>query len=647
MARYQISEAERGTHETLEGSDPPAAPGNQPFAMLAVAVLGVVYGDIGTSPIYALRESFAGHNPIAVTTGNVLGILSLIFWTLILVISLKYMIFVLRADNRGEGGIFALLALLRPGQDQEREWRRALILTGILGASMLYGGAMITPAISVLSAVEGLEVAAPHLQHFVLPITIGILIALFAVQRHGTATVGAVFGPLTLIWFSVLAVLGVRGILHNPEVLLAIDPRYAIDYFSNNGVKGYYALYAVFLVATGGEALYADLGHFGRHPIRVVWFAIVLPALLLNYFGQGALLISDPVGTVNPFYHLAPSWGLYPLIILATAATCIASQAVISGAYSLTRQAVQLNLLPGLTVSQTSAHAHGQIYMPTVNWLLMIAAITLVLLFQSSGNLAAAYGVAVNSTMAVTTILAYNVARERGGWSIWSSLAFLLGFLAIDLGFLGANLRTIPQGGWLPLLTGAILFTVMTTWRSGSSLLAEQITNITPTMETFIGRVKAEGIPRVPGVAVFFTGRLDHAPPALLQLTASTGVVHERVILVRVVVEPVPKTNADERIELAELDEGFSRLLLRYGFMQGPNIPSDLAACVACGLKVNLDEIRYFTGHLDMLAGRKSHGMVSWRDRLFVRMAANTQDVTAHYQIPAAQVMQVGLQVGI
>jgi len=647
MPADQKSETGRNVQQEAEERASHAPPQNQPFAILAVAVLGVVYGDIGTSPIYALRESFAGHNPIPVTPNNVFGILSLIFWTLVLVISLKYMIFVLRADNRGEGGIFALLALLRPARGLERKRRHALILLGILGASMLYGGAMITPAISVLSAVEGLQVAAPKLQHYVIPLTVAILFALFAVQRHGTAKVGAVFGPLTLIWFAVLAALGVRGILRAPEVLLAVDPRYAIEYFAANGVKGYYALYAVFLVATGGEALYADLGHFGRFPIRVVWFTVVLPSLLLNYFGQGALLISDPIGSPNPFYHLAPAWGLYPLIILATAATCIASQAVITGAYSLTRQAAQLGLLPRLTVAQTSAHAHGQIYVPAVNWLLMAAAIGLVLAFRSSGNLAAAYGVAVNSTMAITTVLAYNVARERGGWSVPSALAFLLGFLAIDLGYLGANLRTIPHGGWLPMLIGASLFTVMSTWRTGAMLLAQQVTNMTPTIDTFIGRVKGEQIPRVPGVAVFFTGRLDHTPPALQQLVASMGVVHQRVILVSVVIEPVPKTHPEERIELTELDAGFSRLLLRYGFMQGPNVPSDLAACVDCGLDVELDKIHYFIGHVDMLAGRKRHGMVSWRDRLFVRMAANSQDATALYQIPAAQAMQVGVQVGI
>jgi KUP system potassium uptake protein len=632
--------------EALERA-PVVQPHSQSFTVLAVAVLGVVYGDIGTSPLYALRETFAGKNPIPISPDNVLGVLSLIFWALILVISLKYMIFVLRADNRGEGGTFALMALLYPDRHQDRVSRRTLILLGILGASMLYGGAMITPAISVLSAVEGLQVAAPHLHRYVIPITAGILFALFAVQRHGTARVGAIFGPLTLVWFAVLAVLGIRGILQAPEVLLAVDPRHAIRYFADNGMVGYFAIYAIFLVTTGGEALYADLGHFGRIPIRRVWFAFVLPSLLLNYFGQGALLIADPAGASYPFYHLVPSWGLLPLVFLATAATCIASQAVITGAYSMTRQAVHLGLLPGLTVHQTSADARGQIYMPTVNWFLMIAAIGLVLAFRTSGNLAAAYGVAVNSTMAITTVLAFNVARERGGWRLPAALAFLIGFLFIDLGFLGANLRTIPDGGWLPLLIGITLFTIMTTWRRGAGLLAGQIASTSPSLETFIGQVTGAKITRVPGAAVFFTGRLDQTPPALQKLVRSTGVLHEQVILTTVVIEPVARIEPAERIELTALDAGFYRLVLRYGFMQGPNIPSDLASCAELGLTLDLDQVNYFIGQVDLLAGRKLRGMAAWRDRLFVRMATNSQDATAFYQIPIGQVMKVGLQMGI
>ena len=632
--------------EALKRAPPPTAH-SQSFAVIAIAVLGVVYGDIGTSPIYALRECFAGKNPIPVTPANVFGVLSLIFWTLVLVISLKYMVYVLRADNRGEGGIFALIALLRPDRDQDRWRRRILILLGILGASMLYGGAMITPAISVLSAVEGLQVAAPHLQHYVIPITVLILFALFAVQRHGTAAVGAVFGPLTLVWFAVLALLGVRGIVQAPEVLLAVNPWYAVQFFLANGWTGYFILYAVFLVATGGEALYADLGHFGRKPIRQVWFAFVLPALLLNYFGQGALLITAPGESIHPFFHLAPAWGLYPLIILATAATCIASQAVITGAFSLTRQAVHLGLLPRLLVAQTSADARGQIYMPAVNWVLMVAAIGLVVAFRSSGNLAAAYGVAVNSAMAATTVLAFNVARERGGWRLPAALLFLLGFLSIDLGFLGSNLLKIPEGGWLPLLIGLVLFTAMTTWRKGASLLAERIAETASSLETFIGRIAAERVPRVPGAGVFFTGRLDQTPPALQQLVRHTGVLYERVIILTVVIEPQPKTDPEERIEIKDLGSGFHRVVLHYGFMQGPNIPSELAGAAELGLTTELDKVHYIIGQVDLLAGRKLRGMARWRDQLFVLMASNTQDATAFYQIPAAQAMKVGLQVGI
>jgi len=632
--------------EALERA-PVVQPHSKSFSVLAIAVLGVVYGDIGTSPIYALRETFGGKNSIPVSPDNVLGVLSLIFWTLILVISLKYMMFVLRADNRGEGGTFALMSLLYPDRGQDRRWRRALILLGILGASMLYGGAMITPAISVLSAVEGLSVAAPTLQSYVIPITAGILFALFAVQRHGTAKVGAVFGPLTVVWFAVLAVLGIRGIMQAPEVLLAVDPRYAVHYFANNGMSGYLALYAIFLVSTGGEALYADLGHFGRVPIQKVWFAFVLPSLLLNYFGQGALLIVDPAGSSHPFFHLAPTWGLYPLIFLATAATCIASQAVITGTFSMTRQAVHLGLLPELRVEQTSHHARGQIYMPTVNWFMMVAAIGLVVAFQSSGNLAAAYGVAVNSTMAITTVLAFNVARERGRWSLPAALAFLIGFLFIDLGYLGANLVTIPDGGWLPLLIGTILFVVMTTWRRGSNLLAEQVATSSSSVLTFIGQVNGEKTPRVPGCAVFFTRHPEQTPQALQHLARTTGVLHEEVILATVIIEPVPIVGATERIELTALDSGFYSLVLRYGFMQGPNIPSDLSRCAELGLDLEMDQIRYILGHTDLLAGRKLKGMAAWRDKLFVRMAINTQDTTSSYQIPAAQTMKVGLQIGI
>ena len=641
---------ERAGSGKSSGSEPKES-GNRPRSAtsiaLSLAVLGVVYGDIGTSPIYALRECFSGKHPIPITPDNVLGILSMMFWTLLLVVSLKYMVFVLQADNRGEGGTFALLALLRPERGQERRRRRALILLGVLGASMLYGGAMITPAISVLSAVEGLQLAAPALHDYVVPITLGILVALFSVQRHGTAVVGAVFGPLTLVWFAVLALMGIRGILIEPQVLQALDPRYAVRYFSTNGVAGYLVLYAVFLVTTGAEALYADLGHFGRKPIRQVWFVLVLPALLLNYFGQGAILIAEPSASVHPFFHLAPQWALIPLIVLATAATCIASQAVITGAYSLTRQAMQLGMFPPLTVEQTAADSHGQIYMPAVNWILMAAAIGLVLAFRSSGNLAAAYGVAVNSTMVITTVLAFVVARERGGWRLGPALIFLAGFMLIDLGFLGSNLMTIPDGGWLPLAIGSVLFTLMVTWRRGTGLLQDQIARITPNLETVIGRVKGEKIARVPGTAVFMAGCFDHAPPSLPKLIRHSGVAFERVIVLRVVFEPVPTTQQSERIELTDLGDGFYRIVLHYGFMQTPNIPSELRQCAEFGLALELDELHYVVNNLDLLAGHKREGMALWRDKLFAFLDRNTQDASAAYHIPIDQLMTVGQRVGI
>lgn len=638
----------RNTRQSAREQGGPPTPQGSPVTMAAsLGVLGVVYGDIGTSPIYALRECFFGKAPIAVTATSVLGILSLVFWTLLSIISLKYMRYVLEADNRGEGGTFALLALLWPERTSRNGRRRLLMLVGLLGASMLFGGAMITPAISVLSAVEGLRVAAPSLGSAVIPLTIGILVALFAVQRHGTAKVGALFGPVMLIWFAVLAVLGIHGILRAPRVLLAVNPWYAFAFLREGGWRAYLVLYAVFLVTTGGEALYADLGHFGRQPIRRVWFAFVLPALLLDYFGQGGLLLAGPSGSAHPFYGLAPSWALYPLIALATAATCIASQAVITGAYSLARQAIQLGHLPRLRVEQTSSEAWGQIYMPAVNWFLMIAAIGLVVLFQSSGNLAAAYGVAVNSAMAVTTVLAFNVWRKRENWRLPAALAFLVGFLAIDLGFLGSNLMRIPDGGWLPMLIGVAFFTLMTTWHTGENLLSERMARASSDIDTFLGRIANNPPHRVPGTAVFITERLDQAPPALVQFLKHTAVLHERVILLTVIIEPVAKTSVDERIEIKELANGFYSVALHYGFMQGPNVPSELSACGRLGLAIDLQNAHYFLGHVNLFEAGRRHGMSAWRDRLFIFMERNAEEATDYYQIPAAQTMNLGSQVGI
>lgn len=647
MAESQTEVKGRDAYQKAFNSNESSEPQGQMFAALALAVLGVVYGDIGTSPIYALQQCFIGNHPLPVTQSNILGILSLVFWTLLLVISLKYMIFVLSNDNKGEGGIFALLALLRPNRDQRRWSRRLLIMIGVIGAATLYGDSMITPAISVLSAVEGLHVATPSLSGYVDPITVLILLLLFLVQKFGSGKIGIAFGPIMLLWFLALAALGVHGILRKPVVLLAVSPWYGMKFFLHNGVTGFLILSSVFLVTTGGEALYADLGHFGRTPIRRVWYFFVLPSLLLNYFGQGALLLIDPKAVKNPFFHLAPQWGLVPLVLLATAATVIASQAAITGAFSLTRQAIQLNFLPQFQVKQTSAESSGQIYVPLVNWLLMVAAIGLVLAFHSSTNLASAYGVAVNMSMAITTLLVFNVQLERSGWKMGSALVFLIVFLAIDLSFLGSNMLKIPDGGWISLAIGAAMFVVMTTWRQGSRLLAQQISENAERFDDFMERIRKEKLMRVPGTAVFFTGRLHQTPPALQQVVRHVGALQENVLLVTVLIEKVSRVNPEERLEVTKLQDGFARVVLHYGYMQGQNIPAELIRLKDHGMSFDPAKVSYFIGQVDMLTGRKPGGMSIWRDKLFVWMARNTRDTTAMYHIPAEQAMTVGLQIGI
>lgn len=615
---------------------------------VGLAVLGIVYGDLGTSPIYALRACFRGVSPVPITEANILGILSLIFWVLTIVISLKYMVFILRANNHGEGGIFALLALLRPDQDQESRSRRTLILTGLFGAGLLYGGTMLTPAISVLSAVEGLEVAAPSLHSYVLPITITILVLLFAMQKHGTAKVGAMFGPIMVIWFLTLAGLGVNSIIGHPEVLKAVAPWYAIQFLASNHLVGFFVLIGVFLVVTGGEALYADLGHFGPTPIRLVWFCFVLPALLLNYFGQGALLLDKPEGSLQPFFHLAPDWALLPLVVLATAATIIASQAVISGAFSLSRQAVQLGFMPRLRVQQTSQYSEGQVYMPGINWFLMVAAVALVLAFGSSNSLAAAYGVSVNATMLITTILAFNVARERGGWSLAKASFFLFVFLTVDLAFLTANMETIPQGGWFPVVMGAIIFSVIITWRRGSELLTQSYEANTITIETLLGNLEHNPPHRVSGAGVFFTARADEVPNALIQLKKHNQLVHETIVIVNVRMTRHPRVSNDERIQVKAFGQGLYEVNLNYGFMQGFNIPSDLSYCIEHhDLPIDLDDTTYFVGRISVIADRKKDGMMAWRDKLFALMVRNTLHATSLYRIPSGRVIEIGLQLGI
>lgn len=627
----------------LEQADIPP----RPFYLSCLAVLGVVYGDIGTSPLYALRECFYGRNPFPPTAENVLGILSLIFWSLILIISCKYLLFVMRADNRGEGGILSLLALIVPIDGDRRNRRRFLFWLGLFGASLLYGDGVITPAISVLSAVEGLQVATPAFDPYVIPITILILVLLFLFQKRGTAGVGALFGPVILVWFAVLAILGIFGIARAPQVLAAVIPLHGIRFFLDNGWHGTLVLGAVFLVVTGGEALYADMGHFGRRPIRFTWFGLVLPALLLNYFGQGALILDNPREAFNPFFHLAPSALLYPLVALSALATVIASQAVISASFSLARQAVQLGLSPRMLIVQTSSEEIGQVYVPTVNWLLMITTICLVFVFGSSGSLAAAYGVAVSATMFITTVLLSYLARERWGWKPIAAFLVTLPFLLADASFLGANLLKIGEGGWFPVVFGAAVFSIMTTWRTGRGILNERLGGMTTSLERLLEELVASPPARLAGTAVFMVRRPHDAPPMLVHHLKHHKVLHEQVVLLTVQTEPVPRIPAAERIEMTKLREGFSRVTVRYGFMQNPNVPVALRECGQYGLRIDTDYVTYYLARETLIPTVKIYSMSHWREKLFSFLARNALRATAFYHIPPEQVVEIGIQVEI
>ncbi|MBA3343868.1 MAG: potassium transporter Kup [Gemmatimonadales bacterium] len=614
------------------------------LAGLSLAALGIVYGDIGTSPLYAVRESFHPTHGLAVTPANILGVLSLIFWSLVLVISVKYLGFILRADNRGEGGILALAALATPMGIKQTGGRPWLIALGLFGTALLYGDGAITPAVSVLSAVEGLEVATPFFEPYIVPITIVILVLLFMQQRRGTAGIGKVFGPVTLLWFLTLAALGVWRILQEPAVLAAAAPHHAVRFFLGNGWRAFVVLGSVFLVVTGGEALYADMGHFGRRPIRVAWFAVVLPALLLNYFGQGALLMQHPEAVENPFYRMAPAWALYPVVGIATAATVIASQALISGAYSLTMHAVQLGYLPRVRIEHTSARERGQIYIPGVNWLLMLACIGLVLGFGSSSNLAAAYGVAVTTTMVITTILFFVVARERWRWNPALVAAVSGFFLFIDLAFWGANLLKIPAGGWFPLLVGALIFGVMTTWRRGRQVLAERIGGGLLPIDLFLQEISPTDPRRVRGTAVFMYGNPDATPPALLHNLKHNQVLHERVVFLIVETAEVPQMAPEERASVEDLGRGFYRVYLRYGFMEEPNVPEGLMSLQPLGLEFKHLETTYFLGRETLIPSRKP-GMSSWRGTTFAIMARNARTASSFFRLPPNRVVELGAQI--
>ncbi len=616
------------------------------LAVLSLGALGVVYGDLGTSPLYALRECFHGEHRVPGTVPNILGVLSLVFWALTIIISVKYLVLVMRADNRGEGGILALMALLGPGRGEGRSAGRHLLLVslGLFGAALLYGDGVVTPAISVLSAVEGLDVATPLFTPYVVPITIVILVALFFFQKRGTGSVGAIFGPIMVLWFVTLGGLGAAEIALRPQILTALNPYHAVRFFLVNRVHGFLVLGAVVLAVTGAEALYADMGHFGKRPIRLAWFALVLPSLMLNYFGQGALLLRDPAAAANPFFHLAPPWALYPMVALATVATIIASQAVISGAFSLTRQAVQLGYSPRVQVDHTSAREIGQIYIPGVNWALMLATIALVLGFRSSTNLAAAYGVAVTTTMSITTVLLYFVERELWHWKLAPALLLTLFFLIIDLSFWGANMVKVAQGGWFPLAVAAIVFTLMSTWKRGRALLANTFGMRGLPVDLFVRDIANSHPVRVPGMAVFMTRNTSGVPPVLLHHLKHNKVLHEQVVLLSVLTEDIPLVPREERVRVEPAGEGIFRVVARYGFMEDPNILAVLTEAEHEGLRFKLGSTTFYLGRETLITTKKP-GMARWRKVLFTIMSRNATSATAYFRIPPNRVVELGAHI--
>jgi len=609
---------------------------------LALGALGVVYGDIGTSPLYAIRECFFGPHAVPVSRLNVLGVMSLIFWSLIIVISIKYLVFVMRADNRGEGGILALMALIRT----ERKRRWVLVVMGLFGAALLYGDGMITPAISVLSAVEGLEVATTLFKPYVVPVTIAILIGLFLIQRRGTEGIGKLFGPVMTVWFAVLGALGLAWVIREPSVLAAVDPSHGLRFFAHNGLRGFLVLGSVFLVVTGGEALYADMGHFGRRPIRLAWFVLVLPALLLNYFGQSALLLEQAGKVRHPFYNLAPSWALYPLVVMATVATVIASQAVISGAFSLTRQAVQLGYSPRVEIKHTSEEEIGQIYIPAVNWVLMLATIGLVLGFRESSNLAAAYGVAVTTTMVITTVLAFVVEREVWGWNVLAAGALTASFLVLDLAYFGANIAKIPHGGWFPLVVAGIVYLLMATWKRGRRILAERLREEALPIQEFVHSIKPGAPLRVPGTAIFMTTNPNGTPTTLLHNLKHNKVLHEQVVIMTVVTEEVPWVPGEERVTVEPLEKGIYRVKARYGFIQDPRAQDVLDCVKEKGLDLDLMKTTFFLGRETLIPSPRA-GMFLWQKKLFAFMARNAQRFTDFFRIPPNRVVELGIQVSL
>ncbi len=609
-----------------------------------VGAIGVVYGDIGTSPLYMLKTAFSGEHALALTTANVFGVMSVVFWALVIVVTLKYITLILRADNNGEGGILALTALVSRGLAKQERRRWWLVGFGIFGAAMFYGDGMITPAISVLSAVEGIEILAPSLHPFVVPITLVIITALFMIQRRGTASVGAFFGPVMCVYFIVLAALGAYQIMRNPGILAALNPAYALDFFTEAPLAAFLSLGAVVLAVTGTEALYADMGHFGKSPIRRAWLAFVMPALVINYFGQGALILADPAAVKNPFYLLAPEWALIPLVILATCATVIASQAVISGAFSLTRAAIQMGYCPRLQILHTSEKQIGQIYVPFINWMLFIAVVLLVVAFRKSENLAAAYGIAVTLAMLIDSILIFVVMRRLWHWP--TPVAFLIAapLTIIDLAFLSSNALKIPDGGWFPLVIGAVIFTLLTTWKRGRAVLMDRLSENALPLNLFIESIEVAPPIRVDGTAIFMTSTLDRVPHALLHNLKHNKVLHQRVVFLTVIMRDVPFVDDAERMEVRTLGCDFYQFLAYYGFKEDPDIPELLEESGRRGFEFEMMETSFFVSR-ETLIPTGAPGMALWRERLFASMSKNAIKASEFFQIPTNRVVELGTQI--
>jgi KUP system potassium uptake protein len=612
---------------------------------LAIGAIGVVFGDIGTSPLYAIKESFGGSHHLALNHDNVVGVLSLMSWALFSIVTLKYVTLIMRADNRGEGGIMALMALVRRSLHKNDQLRWLLLGLGMFGAALFYGDGMITPAISVLSAVEGLEVATPVLKPYVIPLTLAVITVLFVVQQTGTARVAALFGPIMVAWFLVLAALGLISVAQTPSVLVALNPYYCFEFFVQNRGTGFLVLGAVVLAVTGAEALYADMGHFGKRPISLAWLWFVFPALLLNYFGQGALLLREPHAVQHPFFHLAPDWALYPMVALATLATVIASQAVISGAYSLTRQAIQLGYCPRLMIEHTSEKAIGQVYLPWINWTLYLAVIGLVLGFGSSSNLAGAYGVAVTATMAIDSLLIFFVMRKLWNWSLLVALPVSAFFLFIDLSFFSANVLKIFEGGWFPVVVGIVVFVMLSTWKRGREILFAKLHPGAIPLEPFIKSITEHPPLRVPGTAVFLTASQEGVPHALLHNLNHNKVLHERVVLLTVRSEDIPHVPDSQRIDVVPLGHDFFRVTVHYGFKDEPDLPEALEGCKCRGLEFSMMETSFFLSRQTLVPMPDEPGMAFWREKLFAAMSRNATSATVFFKIPSNRVVELGTRI--